>query len=116
MSISQLLKDNMGRFDFDPKITHFFSEGMYAKQIFVPKDHLVVQHSHEYSHLSILAKGKVIVKTDDYEKYYEAPACLEIKAEINHAIIAIEDCIWFCIHATNETDISKIDETLIKEV
>jgi len=116
MALADVLKDNLGTFVFDPKIEHHFSDGLYAKQMFVPKDHLVVQHSHKFNHLSILGKGKAIVKTDTSEKIYEAPACLEIKEDINHAIIALEDCIWYCIHATNETDISKIDEVLIKEV
>ena len=115
-SLNQLLQDNMGQFDFDPQIKHHFSDGLYAKQMFVPKDHFVVQHTHKFSHLSILAKGKVIVKTDEKEHFYEAPNCINIEAGINHAIIALEDCIWYCIHSTNETDESKIDNILIKEV
>ena len=115
-NIKQIFQDNLGKFDFDPQIKHFFSSGVYAKQIFVPKDHFVIQHTHKFSHLSILAKGKVIVKTDENEQIYEAPACLTILEGINHAIIALENCIWYCIHSTNETDEGKIDKILIKEV
>jgi len=26
----------------------------------------------------------------------------------------LEDCVWFCIHATDEKDPSKVDEVLIQ--
>jgi len=44
----------------------------------------------------------------------EAPACIEIKAGLTHGVKAITDCVWFCIHATDEKDPSKVDEILIK--
>ena len=104
-----------GTFEIDLGIVHNFSDGLYAKQMFVPKGYIVGQHAHSFSHLSILAKGKVIVRTDEGFAEYTAPACLEIKEGINHAIEALEDTVWFCVHATNETDINKIDEVLIKK-
>jgi quercetin dioxygenase-like cupin family protein len=102
-----------GTFEIDLGTVHNFSDGLYAKQMFIPKGYVVGQHAHKYSHLSILAKGRVIVKTDKAEKEYAAPACLEIKEGINHAIEALEDSDWFCIHATEETNIDNIDNILI---
>ena len=116
MSNKDFFEANLGKWTFDPQIQHFFSDGLYAKQFFVPKDHLVCQHSHEYSHLSILAKGSVILKTDDYNIQYNAPACIEIKKGVHHQIIALEDTVWYCIHQTNEKDVNKIDEVLIGKV
>ena len=112
-NISELHKVMEGTFEIDLGIVHNFSDGLYAKQMFIPKGYTVGQHEHKFSHLSILAKGKVIVKTDDFEKEYTAPSCLEIKQGINHAIEALEDSVWFCIHATDETNIDKIDKVLI---
>jgi len=113
--ISELHKKMEGTFDIDLGIVHNFSDGLYAKQMFVPQGYVIGQHAHEFSHLSILAKGKVIVRTDNSVTEYTAPACLEIKEGIHHAIEALEDTVWFCIHATDETDINKIDEVLIKK-
>ena len=111
--ISDLHKQMVGTFEIDLGTVHNFSDGLYAKLIFVPKGYMVGQHAHAFSHLSILAKGKVIVRTDNETTTYTAPACLEIKKGINHAIEALEDTVWFCIHATNETDVNNIDEVLI---
>ena len=99
----------------DLNITHHFSDGLYAKQMHLPKDHYAETHSHHYSHLSILAKGKVIVELDGIKTEYTAPACIEIKAEAKHKITALEDVTWYCVHATEETDPNKVDQVLIKE-
>jgi len=111
----ELFENLEGTFACDLGIIHNFSDGLYAKQMHVPKGFIVGTHEHKYSHLSILAKGKVIVRTDDSEKVVEAPACLEIVANKLHSIEALEDAVWFCIHATNETDVDKVDQVLIKE-
>lgn len=104
-----------GTFETDLGVVHNFSDGLYAKQMFVPQGYVIGTHAHTFSHLSILAKGKVVVRTDEGFAEYTAPTCLEIKEGIHHAIEALEDTVWFCIHATDETDVNKIDEVLIKK-
>lgn len=114
-SIAELHQKMTGVFEVDPEIVHNFSDGLYAKQMTIPKGFVAGQHAHTFSHLSVLAKGKVIVKTDTDERVYDAPACIEIKKQTNHMITALEDAVWFCIHATDETDVDRIDEVLIQK-
>jgi quercetin dioxygenase-like cupin family protein len=114
LSVSALFKEKQGQFDVDLGVIHHFSDGLYGKEMTLPKGYAAGTHAHEYSHFSILAKGRVILKTDDWQKEFSAPACIEIVAGVNHMIFALEDSTWFCIHATNETDINKIDDVLIK--
>ena len=71
------------------------------------------KHTHTFSHLSILAKGKVAVLRGSEIDIVDAPACIEIKAGMTHGVKAITDCVWFCIHATDEKDPSKVDNILI---
>ena len=98
----------------DDLIKHFFSDGLYAKEIRIPENHCATQHKHTYDHMSILAEGWVVVKVDGVETEYHAPACINIKAGKNHEIIGVTDSVWYCIHATDETDVEKIDEVLIR--
>ena len=114
MTIAQEFAEKLGIFEVDPQIVHHFSDGLYAKQMVIPAGYEGGQHAHNYSHLSILAKGRVLVVTDDWQKEFIAPACIEIKAGIHHKIVSLEDATWFCIHATDETDASKVDEVLIQ--
>lgn len=94
-------------------ITHHFSDGLYAKQAVFPAGVAILKHTHDFSHLSILAKGKVAVMKGEVVEIVEAPACIEIKAGLTHGVKALTDCVWFCIHATDEKDASKVDEVLI---
>lgn len=94
-------------------ITHHFSDGLYAKEARFPAGVAILKHTHDFSHLSILAKGKVAVMKGEDVEVIEAPACIEIKAGMTHGVKALTDCVWFCIHATNEKDVGKVDEVLI---
>jgi quercetin dioxygenase-like cupin family protein len=95
-------------------ITHHFTDGLYAKEMAFNAGEAILKHTHNYSHFSILAKGKVAVLRGDEIDIVDAPACIEIKSGLTHGVKAITDCVWYCIHATDETDPSKVDEVLIK--
>lgn len=97
----------------DPGVAHYFGDGLYAKEAVVPAGYSVGKHLHSYSHLSILAIGTAKVTSGDVVKEYSGPTCIEIKAGVPHHIEAITDIVWFCIHATDEKDVSKVDEILI---
>jgi len=114
MTIAQEFAEKLGTFEVDPCVVHHFSDGLYAKEMTIPANYQACQHAHNYSHLSILAKGRVLVETDDWKKEFKAPACIEIKAGVFHKITSLEDCVWFCVHATDETDPEKVDEILIQ--
>ena len=97
----------------DVEIEHYFAGGVYAKQMTIAKDCKIPTHKHVYDHLSILAKGRVQVTVSRETTEYVAPAAIEIKRDLVHTLTAMEDSVWYCIHATDCTDIGKIDEILI---
>jgi quercetin dioxygenase-like cupin family protein len=99
--------------NFDPTIAHHFAAGLYAKESRVPAGYVVGKHIHAYSHLSVLAQGVAKVTAGDVVIEYTAPACIEIKAGIQHKVEAVTDVIWYCIHSTDETDKDRVDEVLI---
>lgn len=92
---------------------HHFSSGVYARQMFLAKGLKAYSHAHPYDHMSILAKGSVIVTVEGASRELVAPAVIEVVANKIHEIFAKDDSVWFCIHATEETDVNKIDEVLI---
>lgn len=100
--------------DIDLQIKHHFAAGLYARQMLLPAGHFAVTHAHQYDHLSILASGEVMVETDGVERVYRAPAVITIAAGVHHRIEALEDAVWFCVHATSETDLDRMDEVLVR--
>jgi hypothetical protein len=103
-----------GRFDADPGVEHHFLPGVYAKEMRLPKGFMAFSHAHPFDHRSLYIGGPVLVRTDDTEKRYPAPAgCIDIAAGVVHSITAEGDVMWFCVHETDETDVNKIDDVLI---
>jgi quercetin dioxygenase-like cupin family protein len=94
-------------------INHYFSAGVYAKETLIPAGQVLVQHKHKFSHLSILASGSIELMVDGERKIIHAPACLTIEADKHHGVKSLTDVVWYCIHATECTDIDEIDEVLI---
>lgn len=82
-------------------IQHYTAGGVEVVQSLIPAGYSVGKHVHDYSHLSILAKGRVTVECDGITQTYEAPATLEILAGKLHTVTAIVDSVWFCLHASN---------------
>lgn len=92
---------------------HHFSAGVYAKEMHLPKGCTALSHRHMYDHLSILAEGVAVVTVEGKPTLYKAPVCILIKANLNHEITAIAPVTWFCIHATDETDPTHVDEVIL---
>jgi len=99
----------------DFKVEHFFSDGVYSRKMTIPKGVKVPTHKHKFNHMSILASGKVLVKVDGKITEYTGPAQLEITKDQVHEVFALEESVWFCIHATDVTDPDCIDHELIYE-
>jgi quercetin dioxygenase-like cupin family protein len=98
----------------DLQIQHFFSGREYAKQMTLPAGHYAETHEHTYDHISILASGEVLVRIGEAAAKHIGPTAIVIPANKVHRIDAITDSVWFCVHATDETDPEKVDEVLIK--
>lgn len=94
-------------------IEHHFGAGVYAKETRIPAGQILVQHKHHFDHLSILASGSVELMVDGDRQIVHAPACLTIEANKHHGVKSLTDVVWYCVHATDCTDESEIDEVLI---
>ena len=107
-------KENDGKQIYDPQIIHHFGTGVYARQATLKAGSIVNKHSHTYTHLSILASGKVRLLTNKGDaKELIGPCCIEVPANTQHAVEILEDAIWFCIHATEFADVNDLDNVTI---
>lgn len=99
----------------DIPIKHYFGGGVYAKETHIKAGQILAQHKHAFDHLSILASGEVILRVDGQNQKFTGPSVLTIQANKHHGVMAVTDCVWYCIHGTDCTDASLIDELLIQE-
>jgi quercetin dioxygenase-like cupin family protein len=95
-------------------LTHKFAEGVYVREIFIPKGMCVVGKIHKHSHPNFLLKGEVCVITEAGGKeYLKAPLSIISPAGIKRIVLAVKDTVWVTVHVTSETDLEKIEEEVI---
>ena len=80
------------------EVSFFFAKNLAAKRHVLSAGDIVVKHTHDYSHLSIVGYGSVRVTTPKGSRVYDAGDCIVVDAGIEHTITALEDAVWFCIH------------------
>jgi hypothetical protein len=114
MKLQQSISDAPGAmFDDCFPLTHNFAKGLYVRQITVPANVFVVTKIHKYSHAAFLLKGAVSVMEEDGPRYIKAPASFITKAGTKRLVFHHEETIWTTVHATEETDLEKIEAEII---
>lgn len=62
-----------------------------------------VGHTHQFDHLTLLAKGKLRVKVNDVTTDFTAPHMIYIRADQVHELTALTDnTVAYCIHALRD--------------
>lgn len=90
--------------------------GVYAKEVHIPAGYELVSHQHPYDHLSILAKGTIMLTVGDTPgQFLIGPRAITIAAGVEHSIVALIDAVWFCIHPHDETDPATVDEVILRK-
>lgn len=92
---------------------HYFADGLYAREITIPKDTLLTGHIHRFEHLNIISKGDITVWTEDGMKRLQAPCTLISRPGTKRIGYAHEETVWTTIHACTERDIEKIEAELV---
>lgn len=95
------------------KLYHYFSPGVYARELHIPEDCTVVGEIHKYSQLNILSKGKILVSVDNEVKEIEAPFTVVSPAGTKRIAYAVTDCVWTTILHTDLTNIKEIEKYFI---
>jgi len=99
----------------DLPVTHHFSKGVYARELFIPKDTVLTGKIHKHTNLNIISQGDMSVLTEDGIKRVKAPFTIVSPAGTKRIAYAHEDTIWTTIHGTEEIDLEKIEHEFVVE-
>lgn len=95
------------------KVKHYFSKGVYARELHIPAGVILTGEIHKFENLNILSQGKIEVLTEKGMQEVEAPFTIVSPAGTKRIARAITDCIWTTIHGTDENDLNIIEKTFI---
>lgn len=92
---------------------HYFTDGLYAREILIPAGTLLTGKIHRFGHINIISKGDISVMTENGIKRIKSPCTLISKPGIKRVGFAHEDTIWTTIHATTETTVEAAENVLV---
>jgi hypothetical protein len=97
----------------DCKLKHIFSPGIYVREVTMPAGSLIVGRIHTTEHLNEVISGECQIFTADDELVTRRGGDIfTSKAGVQKVGWCITDVVWRTIHATNETNIEKIEQEL----
>jgi len=76
--------------------------GLYTRELFMPKGHLIITMIHKQNHPSFLLKGKVSYLTDEgLVETIVAPHVVKTKEGAQRVFYVHEDSEWCCVYKTD---------------
>lgn len=94
-------------------VANLYSRMMYFRHV----GDAELGHTHQFDHLTLLAKGKLKVTVDGVATEFAAPHMIYIKADKVHELEAlVDETLAFCIHALRDKDNNEIlDPSMIPD-
>jgi hypothetical protein len=90
-------------------LKHTFADGLYIREIFMPKGLLMISKIHKVLHPYFILSGEVSVLTEDGIVRIKAPFQGLTKPGTIRVIYMHEDTVWLTVHATTKTDPDEIE-------
>ena len=94
-------------------LKHTFADGLYIREIFMPKDQLFTTGIHKQEHPYFIQKGKVSVLTENGMEKIKAPHNGVTKPGTKRVIYTEEDTVWITVHATDKTTVKEVLKDII---
>lgn len=82
----------------------------YAREMFIPKNTVIIGKIHRHQHLNFITKGKVVVATEFGEKRFDAPCTFISEVGLKRAVYALEDTLWTTVHMTEHRGEENLDK------
>ena len=96
-------------------VTHKFSDGLYYREILIPKGCRLAGRLHKQSDMNVVYYGDIDILTEFGFKRVTGQCSFPGKAGIKQVGIAYEDTLWATIHHTHLTDLKEIEAALFED-
>jgi quercetin dioxygenase-like cupin family protein len=93
-------------------LRHFFADGLYGRELTIPKHCVLTGAIHKRQHINILLKGDITVVTDGEPVRIQAPYVMVSEPGTKRAGFAHEDSVWLTVHACEATDVAAAEDEL----
>jgi hypothetical protein len=92
---------------------HITDSGLYAREMIIPAGVIITGKIKKHEHISVISAGFVTEVTEAGLQRIKAPFTMVSKPGTKRIVWAHETTVWTTIHASSETDLSKLEDDLI---
>jgi len=98
-------------------LTHSFSDGIYVREMKLPKGCCVIGKIHKKSNTWFLLKGKLAIATSTGVKTYTAPIYMNAPAGEQKIAYALEDSVFInvCPNPENKENIKELELDIVTD-
>jgi len=94
---------------------HYFSDGCYVRELFLPAGAIVTGQIHAYDCINIIPVGLIQVRTEEGIKVVRGPKTFTSPAGTKRLGMVFEDTIWMTVHRTDaENPESALDDLTVE--
>jgi hypothetical protein len=99
-------------------LKHSFTDGIYVREIHIPKGMVLTGKIHKHEHPNFLMSGEVVVITETGGKeVLKGPMAMISAAGTKRALHTLTDVVWITIHhnPTNTQDLAELEKIVIAD-
>jgi len=96
-------------------LIHHFAPGIYAREMKMPAGHVLTGKIHNHAHLTMISYGTVTISNEEGSFTVDAPHTFVSAPGTKRAMYSHTDVVLTTIHASNETDLGKLEEELTSD-
>jgi len=94
---------------------HHFANGMYCRELLIPKNVLAVGKCHKQEHLFMVLQGTLKVFSNAGVQEFTAPAIVVSQPGIKRVVYAVDDVVCAVVHKTDNTNLDDIEEEVMEK-
>lgn len=97
--------------DFQPR--HYFGGGIYARELWMPKNSVVTGKIHIKEHLCSIAYGDVTITDEFGSVRVKGPCTFVGKPGSKRALFMHEDTLWTAYHTTDKLTVEEAEAEIV---
>lgn len=93
-------------------LKHTFCNGIYLREIHLPRNYFIIGKIHKQEHPSFISKGACVVMTEEGVETLEAPKTFISPCGVKRFLFTLTETIWTTVHRTDATTVEEAEQEL----